>query len=80
MAKRYRLKRIITYTEEQKVIIILDLMQKIKQKHKGLIHDETGFIDCPICGGRIKYYILCYNLHIWAKCTNADQGCIEWMQ
>jgi len=40
--------------------------------------DVAGEIQCPACGGTLKYSRSGYNGHIWGKCET--EGCLQWMQ
>lgn len=37
-----------------------------------------GDIECPVCGGKLRYSVAAVNGHMWAACSNAD--CVAWME
>lgn len=39
---------------------------------------SSGKIDCPICGGKLRFSRAGYNGHIHAACST--EGCVRWME
>lgn len=38
----------------------------------------SGAIDCPVCGGELRFSRAGYNGHIHASCSTAD--CVSWIE
>ena len=54
---------------EERMVQILDLVYKIKQKHgKG----SVGAVECPVCGGVVGFSIAEGSGHIFLRCSTVD--------
>lgn len=51
-----------------------------RQKGGGARPDESGRVDCPVCGkpATLGFRRSGYNGHIHARCTT--EGCMSWME
>ena len=58
---------------------ILKMLKAVDEADK-MIRDtkeRSGYIECPMCKGRLAFAINSYN-HIHAKCET--ENCIRWME
>lgn len=49
-----------------------------KQKGFGVGSSGRGEIDCPSCGGKLRYSVAAVNGHMWGACSTPE--CVRWME
>ena len=61
---------------------IITASMKARKAIKAIDHPKganaAGSVECPMCGGVLRYTIAGCNGHVWAACETAD--CIRWME
>lgn len=49
-----------------------------QQKGFGVGNSGRGEINCPTCGGKVKYSVAAINGHMWGACSTPD--CARWVE